>query len=125
MVSFFKNKLIMESCFNQTFASVKVGGTSMPKFKKNDEVVIGFVKDSNDEDEFRLNIESKSKNKSGEKDLVSIAVDDVDEIEHIPGTMQFYVHYQARVGDAENSSSIRGIFNKIKNTAAQKDKDEK
>lgn len=93
MVSFFKNKLIMESCFNQSFASVKVGGTSMAKLKKNEEVTVGFVRDSNDEDEFRLNIESKTKNKAGEKEVVSIAIDDVDEIEHIPGTLQFYIHY--------------------------------
>lgn len=87
MVSFFKNKLIVESCFNQSFAVVKVGGTSMPKFKKNDELTIGFIKDPNDEDEFRLEIKSKSNNKQGEKDAISIPIDDVDEIEHIPGTL--------------------------------------
>ena len=65
----------------------------MPKFKKNDELTIGFVRNPNDEEEFRLEIQSKSKNKSGEKEVVSIAIDDVDEIEHIPGTLQFYVHY--------------------------------
>ena len=63
MVSFFKNKLIVESCFNQTFAGVKVGGQSMPRIKKNDEVTIGFVRDSNDEDEFHLEISTKAKNK--------------------------------------------------------------
>lgn len=97
----------------------------MPKFKKNDEVTIGFVKDPNDEEEYRLEIQTKSKNKQGEKDVVSIPIDDVDEIEHIPGTLQFYIHYQARVADIENNSSIRGIFNKIKRTAAQQDPEDK
>ncbi len=56
MVSFFKNKLIVESCFNQSFAAVKVGGQSMTRIKKNDEVTIGFIRDQNDEDEFHLEI---------------------------------------------------------------------
>ena len=97
----------------------------MPKFKKNDELTIGFTRDPNDEEEFRLEIQSKSKNKQGEKEVVSIAIDDVDEIEHIPGTLQFYIHYQARAADVENNSSIRGIFNKIKRTAANVDPDDK
>jgi len=45
MVSFFKNKLIVESCFNQSFAGVKIGGTSMTKIKKSEEVTIGFIRD--------------------------------------------------------------------------------
>jgi len=45
MVSFFKNKLIVESCFNQSYAAVKVGGQSMPKIKKADEVTMGFIRD--------------------------------------------------------------------------------
>lgn len=42
-----------------------------------------------------MEIISKEKNqKTGKKDTLRIAVDDIDEIEHIDGTLQFYIHYQ-------------------------------
>lgn len=78
-----------------------------------------------DEDEFMLEIKTKSKNKLGENEIVKIPVDDIDEIEHVQGTLQFFIHYQARIGDGENVSSIKGIFNKIKRTATQGNPNEK
>ena len=57
-------------------------------------MTIGFVKDQIDEEEFYLEFISKDKNqKTGDKDRVRIAVDDIDEIEHVEGTLKFYVHY--------------------------------
>ena len=57
-------------------------------------MTIGFVKDQIDEEEFYLEFLSKDKNpKTGDKDRVRIAVDDIDEIEHVEGTLKFYVHY--------------------------------
>jgi len=40
-----------------------------------------------DEDEFMLEIKTKSKNKLGENEIVKIPVDDIDEIEHVQGTL--------------------------------------
>lgn len=50
-------------------------------------MTIGFVRDKNDEDEFYLEIVMKAKNtKTGNKDIMRIPVDDIDEIEHVEGT---------------------------------------
>lgn len=46
----------------------------------------------------------KDKNpKTGNKDILRIPVDDIDEIEHVEGTFQFYLHYQARIGSGDAS----------------------
>ena len=95
MVTFFKNKLINENCFHTTFGAQKIQGNGLKPLQNNKDLTIGFVKDQIDEDEFYLEIVSKDKNpKTGAQDRVRIAVDDIDEIEHVEGTLQFYVHYQ-------------------------------
>ena len=109
MVTTFKHKLIVENCFHQNFAALKVSGNSMHPLKNNQDLTIGFIRDQNDEDEFYLEIIMKAKNpKTGMKDILRIPVDDIDEIEHIEGTLQFYLHYQAKVGTSE-SASISGF----------------
>ena len=40
----------------------------------------------NDEDEYYFEITSKDENKKGEKEIVKIYLDDLDEMEHVPGT---------------------------------------
>ena len=68
----------------------------MAPIKNNAEITLGFVRDQNDEDEFLFEVMSKAKNpKTGSKDIVHIPVDDILEIEHIEGTLQFYLHYNA------------------------------
>ena len=60
----------------------------MKMFEIGQELTIGFIRDKEDEDEFYLQIKSKSKN-----DSIKIKVDDIDEIEHVEGTLKFYIHY--------------------------------
>lgn len=84
----------------------------MGPIKNNQDLTIGFVRDQNDEDEFYLEIVMKAKNpKTGNKEILRIAVDDIDEIEHVEGTYQFYIHYQAKVAD-DAASSITGFIKK-------------
>ena len=64
------------------------------QIKNGSEITLGFTRDSQDEEEFYLELTSKSA-KNGEKETIRIPVDDIDEIEHIEGTLQFYVHYQS------------------------------
>lgn len=53
----------------------------------------------------------KAKNpKTGMKDILRIPIDEIDEIEHVEGTLQFYLHYQARVGASDSSASISGYL---------------
>lgn len=79
MVSYFKNKLILENCFNLTFAVTKQDGGSLSCFKQGQELSIGFIRDKDDQDEFFLLIESKHENnKTGKKDQEKIYVDDID-----------------------------------------------
>ena len=110
MVTQFKHKLILENCFHTNYAALKVSGSSMAHIKNNSDLTIGFVRDQNDEDEFYLEIIMKAKNsKTGMKDILRIPVDDIDEIEHLEGTLQFYLHYQTKVS-SESSASIGGYF---------------
>jgi hypothetical protein len=55
--------------------------------KNGSEITFGFTRDSNDEDEFYLEITSKTPGKNGEKETIKISVDDIDEIEHVEGTL--------------------------------------
>jgi len=88
MVTYFKNKLIVENCFHTSYAAQKISGSGMKPLSNGKEMTIGFVKDQLDEEEFYLEITSKEKNaKTGDKDRVRIAVDDIDEIEHVEGTL--------------------------------------
>lgn len=117
MVSYFKNKLIVENCFHQVFAAQKIGGQSIQKIKSGSELTIGFVRDQNDEDEFFLEMITKGRNKSGEQETVRIAVDDIDEIEHVQGSLQFYIHYQCRKQEEEQGAiGFKTLLNKIKSS---------
>ena len=93
MVQQFKNQLILENCFKQQFGCKKVQGSD--SIKNGAEITMGFVRDTQDEDEFYLEIVSKAQGRSGEKESIKISVDDIDEIEHVEGTLQFYIHYQS------------------------------
>lgn len=101
----------------------------MNPIKNNHDLTIGFVRDQFDEDEFFLEIVMKDKNaKTGNKDILRIAVDDIDEIEHVEGTLQFYLHYQARIGaDDVQSSSISGFLKRkiTKRNIQTNDKEER
>ena len=55
--------------------------------KNGSEITFGFIRDSNDEEEFYLEITSKTCGKNGEKETIKISVDDIDEIEHVEGTL--------------------------------------
>ena len=112
MIQEMRRKNIIEKSFQNNFAAVKCSGHSMGPIKNNQDLTIGFVRDQNDEDEFFLEIVMKAKNpKTGNKDILRIAVDDIDEIEHVEGTYQFYIHYQGRVAD-DVASSISGFIKK-------------
>lgn len=79
---------------------------------------MGFIKDPNDEEEFYLEITTKEKNpKTGKKDSIRIAVDDIDEIEHIEGTLKFYIHYQ---GNSKKGAIGGFIKRKISKKAGTK-----
>ena len=66
----------------------------MQPIKNNAETTIAFIRDQEDEEEFYLEITAKDKNpKSGKKESVRIEFDDIDEIEHIDGTLKFHIHY--------------------------------
>lgn len=96
MVVLFKQKLMIENCFHVNFSVQKVGGTAFPYFKIGKELIIGFVRDHADDNEFFFEIKSKEKNtKSGEIDQIRIPVCDIDDIEHEDGTLQFYLHFRA------------------------------
>ena len=59
----------------------------MQPIRNNADLTIGFVRDQLDEDEFYLEIVMKDKNpKTGNKDILRIPVDDIEEIEHVEGT---------------------------------------
>lgn len=95
MFNNFKNKLITENCFHINYGAKR--HIIMPGVLKNtvnyEEVVISFMRDRTFEEEFFFVIESKEFNeKTGSKDKMLIAVDDIDEIEHTEG-LQFEVHF--------------------------------
>lgn len=108
MMQEMKNRIILENCFHTTFAGQKVQGQSLFPIKNNMDLTIGFVKDPNDEDEYFIEFVMKTKNpKTGVRDAARIPIEDVDEIEHIEGTLQFYIHYQA---DPNNTGAGVGGF---------------
>ena len=79
--------------------------------KNHQELTLGFVRDQIDQDEFYLEIQSKMKNpKTGERDVFRLAVDDIDEFEHVEGTLQFYIHYRASTQQQEAGTSITGFL---------------
>lgn len=67
----------------------------MKMFYVGQEVTFGFIRITEDQNEFYLQIKSKEKNQ-----LVKIAVDDIDEIEHVEGTLKFYIHYQKKASQS-------------------------
>jgi hypothetical protein len=88
MFTNFKNKLITENCFHINYGAKR--HMILPGVLKNtvniEEVVISFMRDRTFEEEFFLVIESKEFNeRTGSKDRLLIAVDDIDEIEHTEG----------------------------------------
>ena len=46
--------------------------------------------------------------KTGLKDTVKIPVDDIDVIEHVEGTLQFYLHYCASASATQNGTGFIG-----------------
>ena len=84
MVQQFKNQLILGNCFKQQFGCKKVSGSD--QIKNGSEITIGFIRDTEDEEEFYLEIISKNE-KNGERETIKIPVDDIDEIEHVEGTL--------------------------------------
>ena len=81
------------------------------------------MRDQHDEDEFYMEITGKEKNsKTGKKDSIRIPVDDIDEIEHIEGTLQFYIHYQGTY----KKGKIGGFINRkiTKKSGSKKDQSE-
>lgn len=135
MVSVFKNQLIEENCFQVKYGVQKSGGTSMGMFQNGEDLQMGFIRDQQDQNEFFLSIQS-----SKTKECLRIIVDDIDEIEHVQGTLKFYIHYQKRsqsslidgiMGNSRSgSTSIKKLFKKkIKGTfngqSDQKEEDDR
>jgi len=85
MVDMLKHRLIEENCFNITYIAQKLSG-DLPQIKSNQELIVGFVRDHEGAEEFYLQIKQSSQ-------TVRIPTSDIDEIEHVEGTFQFYVHY--------------------------------
>ena len=54
----------------------------MPPFKASESLLLGFVRDLNDAEEFLLKISCKTTGKA-----LSIPIEDVDQIEHVEGTL--------------------------------------
>lgn len=120
MISELRHKLIVENLFNTNFSAVKVSGLGLHPIKNNVELIIGFVRDLNDSDEFFFEVQSKAKNpKTGQKEVVRVPVDDIIEIEHIEGTLQFCLHYETYENKEEQTVSIstfikRKVISKVK-----------
>ena len=88
MVMNFKQKLILENCFHVNYAAQKVGGLAFPQLKIGKDLTIGFIRNQGDDEEFFLEIKTKEKNpKTGEIDQIRISVNDIDDIEHVEGTL--------------------------------------
>ena len=62
MVTFFKNKILVENCFHTTFGAQKLEGNGMQPIKNNSELTIGFIRDQHDEEEFYMEIATKENN---------------------------------------------------------------
>mmetsp|Transcript_1311 Transcript_1311/g.1673 ORF Transcript_1311/g.1673 Transcript_1311/m.1673 type:complete len:93 (+) Transcript_1311:1141-1419(+) len=92
MVDMFKHKLVIENSFNLTYGGQKIKG-ALPLIKTNHDLIIGFVRDQEDAEEFYLQITPKG----DPSRTVRIPTADIDEIEHVEGTFQFFVHYQQDV----------------------------
>ena len=90
----------------------------MKQFSVGDDVTLGFIRDQEDQEEFFLVIKSAKTNES-----LRIMVDDIDEIEHVQGTLKFFIHYQKRVGSGtsllggssgtpQKGQAIKNLFKK-------------
>ena len=112
MVMNFKNKLILENCFHVSYAAQKIGGLAFPQLKTGKDLTIGFIRNQGDDDEFYLEINTKDKNaKTGDIDTIRISVNDIDDIEHIEGTLQFYIHFRANQETLNQANySLTGFF---------------
>lgn len=77
----------------------------MNMFQNGEDIQMGFKKDQTDQNEFFLLIQSTKT-----KESLRIIVDDIDEIEHVQGTLKFYIHYQKKV----QQSLIEGIMSPSK-----------
>ena len=123
MVTFFKNRLITEQCFDKKFASQKIEGKGMLPIKNDSETTIAFIRDPEDEEEFYLEVSSKEINpKTKQRDSYRIPVDDVDEIEHVDGTLNFHIHYQS--ASTTKKGKIKGFIKRklTKNSDTKKDR---
>jgi hypothetical protein len=58
--------------------------------KNGDNTTVGFVRDPTSADEFYLEIV----NNQDSSQKLRIAVVDIDEFEHVEGTLKFYIYYQ-------------------------------
>lgn len=93
----------------------------MKLFAVGDDVTLGFIRDQEDQDEFFLVIKSVKT-----KETLKIVVDDIDEIEHVDGSLKFFIHYQKRVGQSNsvmgggNASGPGGRNQSIKNLFKKK-----
>lgn len=80
------------------------------------EATIGFVRDQEEEEEFFLQVRAKDTN-----DYIKIAVDDIDEIEHVESTLKFYIHYQKRSSQStyggESGTKKSGLGSILKRTS--------
>ena len=113
MVSQLKNKLVIENVFHTSYAAVlrsSTGSTVFTGFKAGSECLIGFVQDQEEEEEFFMEIQQKS----DPENIHRIAVDDIDEIEHVEGTLKFYLHFQRRVGSSSGSGLTGGLGSMLK-----------
>ena len=99
----------METVFHTSFAATlrsSSGSTSFTGFKANSECLISFLRDPEVEEEFFLEVSSKK-----DPDLtIQIHVDSIDELEHVEGTLKFYIHYQRRV--ESDSGGLGSIIRK-------------
>ena len=111
MVSQLKNKLIIENVFHTSYAAVlrsSTGSTVFAGFKTNCDCLLGFVQDHEEEDEFFLEIQQKS----DPENIHRIAVDDIDEIEHVEGTLKFYIHFQRKIDRTSSSGGLGSMLKK-------------
>ena len=90
MVSQLKNKLVTETVFHTSFvATLKSSSTTFSGIKTNHEVLLSFLRDPEEEEEFFLEVTSKKDDEIYHR----IPVDNIDEIEHVEGTLKLYLHY--------------------------------
>ena len=98
MVSSLKNRLVTETVFHTSFAATlktSSGQTTFSGIKANHEVLLSFLRDPEEEEEFFLEVSSKKDDEL----YYRIPVDNIDEMEHVEGTLKFYLHFQRRIDD--------------------------